>query len=178
MAEGQRLRAVGDRIEHLLDELHATTDHETWARAQEVLSLVTELYGEALARIVNEAPQTMMSRLVADDLVASLLVLHGLHPDDLANRVERALEEVRPYLATHGGNVELIGVDDEQGAVLIRLLGSCDGCPSSSVTLKLAVEKAITEGAPEVTRIEVEETAGTPVHLSHKPARVDRECVL
>src|ERR1700736_3393525 len=170
MAEGQRLRAVGDRIEHLLDELHATTDRETWARAQEVLSLVTELYGEALARIVNEAPQTLISRLVADDLVASLLVLHGLHPDDLAHRVERALEEVRPYLATHGGNVELIGVDDERGAVLIRLLGSCDGCPSSSVTLKLAVEKAIEEAAPEVTRIEVEPTepseqAGTPIRL-------------
>jgi Fe-S cluster biogenesis protein NfuA len=166
-------RAVGDRIEGLLDELHATVDPATWARVQEVLNLVTELYGAALATIVEEAPPSLLSRLVADDLVASLLILHRLHPDDLAIRVEKALEGVRPYLATHGGNVELIGVDDDQGAVLIRLLGSCDGCPSSSITLKLAVERAIAEGAPEVTKIVVEDSAtDTPITLSQKPVMV------
>jgi len=198
MAEGQQLRAVGDRIEHLLDLLQATADPDSWARAQELLALVTDLYGAGLARIVDLATaepgrpsSSLMAALVADDLVASLLVLHGLHPDDLAARVEQALEGVRPYLATHGGNVELLGVDDELGAVLIRLLGSCDGCPSSSITLKLAVEQAIAEAAPEVVRIVVEGAdsevtagdvagglvagglvAGTPIRLSRKPARV------
>jgi Fe-S cluster biogenesis protein NfuA len=173
----QDLRAVGDRIERLIDELHASIDHETRSRVDEVLGLVTELYGAALAKIVELAASVdspMLGRMVDDGLVASLLILHGLHPEDLANRVEEALEGVRPYLATHGGNVELLGVDDDQGAVLIRLLGSCDGCPSSSVTLKLAVEKAIFEAAPEVGRIEVEPTepseqAGTPIRLGPKP---------
>jgi Fe-S cluster biogenesis protein NfuA len=204
MAEGQQLRAVGDRIEHLLDLLQATADPDSWARAQELLALVTDMYGAGLARIVELAgaepdrpASALMSTLAADDLVASLLVLHGLHPDDLAARVEQALEGVRPYLATHGGNVELLGVDDALGAVLIRLLGSCDGCASSSITLKLAVERAIAEAAPEVARIVVEGAGGegaggegaggavspfapasavsapavaTPIRLSRKPA--------
>ena len=76
-------------------------------------------------------------------------------------RVEQALESVRPYLGSHGGDVELLEVSDE-GVVRLRLLGSCDGCPSSSVTLKLAVEGAIEAAAPEVTTIEVEEATPDP----------------
>ena len=71
--------------------------------------------------------------------MASLLLVHGLHPYDVETRVARALDGVRPYLGSHGGDVELLGVTDD-GVVRLRLLGSCDGCPSSSVTLKLAVE--------------------------------------
>ena len=62
---------------------------------------------------------------------------------------------MRPYLGTHGGDVELLEITDD-GVVRLRLLGSCDGCASSSVTLKLAVEGAIEAAAPEVTAIEVE----------------------
>jgi Fe-S cluster biogenesis protein NfuA/nitrite reductase/ring-hydroxylating ferredoxin subunit len=84
-----------------------------------------------------------------------LLVVHGLHPYGVEERVERALAAVRPYLGSHGGDVELLGVSEE-GVVRLRLLGSCDGCPSSSVTLDLAVEGAIHEAAPEVSAIEIE----------------------
>jgi Fe-S cluster biogenesis protein NfuA/nitrite reductase/ring-hydroxylating ferredoxin subunit len=61
---------------------------------------------------------------------------------------------VRPYLGSHGGDVKLLGVKD--GVVHLRLEGTCHGCPSSTVTMKLAIEKAIEEAAPEVVRIEVE----------------------
>ncbi len=71
-----------------------------------------------------------------------------------------ALAKVRPFLGRHGGDVELLGIDDALGAVKLRLLGSCDGCPSSAATLQGAVEVAILEAAPEVTRIVVEESAG------------------
>ncbi|MEJ7691148.1 MAG: NifU family protein [Nocardioidaceae bacterium] len=81
--------------------------------------------------------------------------MHDLHPYDVTLRVEQALEGVRPYLGSHGGDVELLEVTDT-GVVRLRLLGSCDGCPSSSVTLKLAVEGAIEAAAPEITTIEVE----------------------
>ena len=84
--------------------------------------------------------------------------MHGLHPYGVEERVERALEAVRPYLGSHGGDVELLGVTEE-GVVRLRLLGSCDGCPSSSVTLELAVEGAIHEAAPEVSAIEIETAA-------------------
>ena len=71
-------------------------------------------------------------------------------PTTCTTRVERALEGVRPYLGSHGGDVELLEVDRRR-VVRLRLLGSCDGCPSSSVTLKLAVEGAIEAAAPEIT---------------------------
>ena len=96
----------------------------------------------------------IFDRLAADDLVASLLVLHGLHPLNVETRIARALDRVRPYLGSHGGDVKLLGV--KEGVVHLRLEGSCHGCPSSTVTMKLAIEKAIEEAAPEVVRIEVE----------------------
>ncbi len=81
--------------------------------------------------------------------------MHGLHPYPVETRVEAALARVRPYLGSHGGDVELLGVD-EAGVVRLRLLGSCDGCPSSAVTLQLAVEGAVEDAAPEIRGIEVE----------------------
>jgi Fe-S cluster biogenesis protein NfuA len=69
--------------------------------------------------------------------------------------VVEALDEVRPYLGSHAGGVELVGIDPD-GVVQLRLEGSCDGCPSSTQTVKLAIERAIEEAAPEVTRVEVE----------------------
>ena len=153
------LRAVGDRIERLLDDLRTTADPRARATAEELLRLVTELYGGALARVMElvdgDAP-TLARRLTEDELVASLLLVHGLHPDALGARVERALESVRPFLAQHGGDVELVDLDAAVGAVRLRLLGNCDGCPSSTVTLQLAVERAIVDAAPEVVVIDVD----------------------
>ena len=119
MPARQDLRATGDRIEQLLDELQATADPRTCGRAEELLRLVSELYGAGLARIVELAgergPRAWSTPLVADDLVASLLLVHGLHPEALARRVEGALARVRPLLAAHGGDVELLEVDADGG---------------------------------------------------------------
>ncbi|MDQ3156625.1 MAG: NifU family protein [Actinomycetota bacterium] len=134
-------------------------------RAEDLVRQLTILYGAGIERILTIldergalSPPTLRA-LVDDELVSSLLLVHGLHPDDVETRVAAALDSVRPYLGSHGGDVELLGVS-ESGAVSLRLLGSCDGCPSSSVTLKLAVEDAIEAAAPEVISIEVEEQAG------------------
>ena len=78
---------------------------------------------------------------------------------------------MRPFLAHHDGDVELLAVDPELGAVRLRLLGSCDGCPSSAVTLQLAVERAIVEAAPEVVRIDVDDVAPAPVLAGPGDAR-------
>ena len=80
------------------------------------------------------ADAELRERLLNDELLSSLLVLHGLHPRDVADRVSDALEKVRPYLGSHGGDVELISVDEASGVVKLRLGGSCDGCPSSMVS--------------------------------------------
>ena len=159
MGQSQDLHAVGDRIEHLLDELRAAIMPREYERVEELVRLVTDLYGGGLERVLTivgkSSPETI-SDLGADELVASLLIVHGLHPDDLERRIERALESVRPFLRHHDGDVELLDIDEAVGAVHLRLLGSCDGCPSSSVTLQLAVEKAINEAAPEIRIIDVE----------------------
>jgi Fe-S cluster biogenesis protein NfuA len=152
---GRDLRTVGARIEELLGRIRAAGDPATAETAEEVVRLVVELYGAALERTVELAGPETLGRLVEDELVASLLVLHGLHPKDTETRVVEALDQVRPYLGSHAGGVELLGVSPE-GVVRLRLEGSCDGCPSSTMTVKLAIERAIEEAAPEVTAVEVE----------------------
>ncbi|HZD97906.1 MAG TPA: NifU family protein [Micromonosporaceae bacterium] len=99
-------------------------------------------------------PNRIVEQLVADPLVASLLLVHDLHPVDVDTRIQRALDDVRPYLGSHAGGVEYLGVDDD-GVVRLKLEGSCHGCPSSTVTVRLAIEKAIEEAAPETVRVEV-----------------------
>jgi Fe-S cluster biogenesis protein NfuA len=159
----RNLRASGERIEQALAELEKCADPaRSLALAEELLRLVSELYGAGLARVVElvgRRDPTLLSELTDDELVASLLLVHGLHPASLEDRVQGALDKVRPFLGRHGGDVELLGIDDALGAVKLRLLGSCDGCPSSAATLQGAVEVAISEAAPEVTRIVVEESA-------------------
>jgi Fe-S cluster biogenesis protein NfuA/nitrite reductase/ring-hydroxylating ferredoxin subunit len=174
------LRAAGDRIEELLGQLESSLDGRAFEQVQDLVSLVTDLYGGGLARILELAGEdtALRERLADDDLVASLLVLHDLHPLDLEARVRRALEAVRPYLGSHGGDVDLVALDGEEGVVTLQMLGSCDGCASSSVTLELAVQRAIEEAAPEIVRIDVtggaeapaaEGSVATPVSLGRKP---------
>ncbi len=170
-------RSIGETIERKLEELQARVEPRVFDQAIELVQLVGDLYGAGLGRIMElagrHAPQ-IVDYFVADDLVASLLVANGLHPDELSVRIGRALEGVRPFLAGHGGDVELIDIDERVGAVYLRLLGSCDGCPSSAVTLRTTVERAIVEAAPEIVIIDVEEpveAVATPILLSAKPGR-------
>jgi Fe-S cluster biogenesis protein NfuA/nitrite reductase/ring-hydroxylating ferredoxin subunit len=159
MSPEKNLHAVGDQIENLLQEFAVIADPRIREKAEELVRLLMELYGGALARVLqildeSGRPNEILERLAADELLASLLVLHGLHPFDVETRITRALERVRPYLGSHGGDVKLLRVMG--GVVYLRLEGSCHGCPSSTITMKLAIEKAIEEAAPEVVRIEVE----------------------
>ena len=96
-----------------------------------------------------------MRRLADDEVVGNLLVLHDLHPDDVLTRVQAALDRVRPYLGSHAGGVQLLGVDAE-GVAHLQLEGSCDGCASSALTVKSAIEDAILVAAPDVVAVEAE----------------------
>jgi Fe-S cluster biogenesis protein NfuA/nitrite reductase/ring-hydroxylating ferredoxin subunit len=179
MTSAPDLQATGERIEALL-EAAAAGGRVARERAEELVRLVVDLYGAGLERlleIVHESGRLddeLLDRLAADELVASLLAVHGLHPDDVETRVARALDGVRPYLGSHGGDVELLGVTDD-GVVRLRMLGSCDGCPSSSVTLTLAVETAIQGAVPEVSAIEVEEPSApaTVIPVTALRSRLD-----
>lgn len=158
--------ACGERIETLL-EASAAAGPVARERAEELVRTVVDLYGAGLERLMELAHEAgkldddLLERLAGDELVSSLLIVHGLHPYPVEERVERALAEVRPYLGSHGGDVRLLDVSDE-GVVRLQLLGSCDGCASSSATLELAVDGAVRAAAPEVVRIDVEAAPAKP----------------
>lgn len=148
-------RTSGERIQNLLDASAAggAVAHE---RAEQLVREVADLYGAGLQRMLGmavEARPDLADSFADDDLIASLLLVHGLHPHGVARRVEDALDSVRPYLGSHGGDVHLLEVDGD--VVRLRFAGSCKSCPSSSVTLELAVEDAVRAAAPEISSIEV-----------------------
>jgi len=148
-------RTAGERIQTLLDA-SSSGGAVARERAEQLVREVTDLYGAALLRMMEmalAADPGLADRFAADDLVASLLLVHGLHPHDVERRVSEALDSVRPYLGSHGGDVSLLGVAD--GVVRLQFQGSCKSCPSSSVTLELAVEDAVRAAAPEIESIEV-----------------------
>ncbi|MGW5716259.1 NifU family protein [Amycolatopsis sp. NPDC003865] len=144
---------VGERIEQLLGEFSGA-DAEL---AEELVHTLLEFYGAGLARIVEAVDRPLLDRLAEDDHVRGLLVLHDLHPRSTHERVAEALDKVRPYLGSHAGDVEFVGIDD--GVLRLRLRGSCDGCPSSAVTAKHAIERAVREVAPEISDVVVEGVA-------------------
>lgn len=162
-----RIQYATDRIDGLLTA-SATGGVLAQERAEELVHVVVDLYGAGLRRVLEVLDEAgrlddaALDALAGDELVAGLLLVHGLHPDDVATRVAAALDSVRPYLGSHGGDVELIDISDE-GVVRLRLTGSCDGCASSSATLELAVDGAVRDAAPEVTAIEVEQPKATTV---------------
>jgi Fe-S cluster biogenesis protein NfuA len=156
---------TGERIEELLASLRARGGSAA-ATAEELVRLLVGMYGDGLAAIMADLAQegepgrAMMDRLTADPLVEGLLLLHGLHPLDTDARIQRALDQVRPYLGSHAGGVQYLGVRD--GVARLRLEGSCHGCPSSAVTVQLAIEGAVQEAAPEVTEVVVEGMTAPP----------------
>ncbi|MGC2238573.1 MAG: NifU family protein [Pyrinomonadaceae bacterium] len=148
------------KIEALTGEIEALPDENARSKAIELMQLLMEYHGAAIERVTEiiakagMAGNVIFNDLAKDDLAGSLLLLYGLHPLKLETRIEQALDKVRPFLKSHGGNAELIGVED--GVVRLRMVGSCNGCPSSSATLKQSIEQAIYEAAPDVLAIEAE----------------------
>ncbi|EOD63712.1 NifU family protein [Amycolatopsis vancoresmycina] len=144
---------VGERIEQLLGEF----DGEDAELAEDLVHTLIEFYGAGLARIAELVGRPVLDRLAEDELVRGLLVLHDLHPRSTHERVTEALDKVRPYLGSHAGDVEFVGIED--GVLRLQLRGSCDGCPSSAVTAKYAIERVVREVAPEIADVVVEGVA-------------------
>lgn len=152
-------------LESLILKIDQSNNPALSTTAKELVQLLMAFHGTAIERMLEivhgssgASGEAIIEALSQDGLVRSVLLLYGLHPDSLETRVVQALEKTRPYLQSHGGNVDLVAVDDS-GAVTLRLEGNCHGCPSSSATLKTAVEEAIYEAAPDVTAILVESSS-------------------
>jgi Fe-S cluster biogenesis protein NfuA/nitrite reductase/ring-hydroxylating ferredoxin subunit len=160
------------RVQELTEALEALEDGHARAVAEDLVAAIVDLYGEGLRRVVEAldaagaAGQEIHERLVRDGVVASLLLIHDLYPIDLETRVREALATVRPYMDSHGGDVELLGLQD--GVARLRLVGHCEGCPASAATLELAIKEAIDEAAPDLAGLEVEGLA--PAHRAPGPS--------
>jgi Fe-S cluster biogenesis protein NfuA len=160
-------------VERLLAEIEGPADRD---RAEELVSALLEVYGSGLARILDVVGDETARTLAADELVGSLLIVHDLHPLNTAERVRGALDRVRPYLGSHAGGVELLGID-AAGVVRLRLEGNCHGCPSSQLTATMAIERAILEDAPEINEVAVEGVAAEPALLQIHPYQ-GKECAV
>ena len=161
MAAGHDAQQAGERVEALLAELASLAGPQVAATAEELVSCLVELYGAGLAEIVRiigedaEVSSKLMTALVADPLVESLLLLHDLHPLDVGARVRQALETVMPKLGPHAGQVEFRGVDD-RGVIRLRLERSGHGCQSSSAAVQAAIEQSVAAAAPEAAGVEID----------------------
>jgi len=142
------------RVQALSAELDRLGDPHAKRVAEEFGAAVLEMHGDGLERILGALDEGARRRLADDPLVGSLLLIHDLHPVPLEDRVQAGLDQVRPYMESHGGNVELLWIED--GVARLRLQGSCNGCGASASTLELAVEKALEETAPDLLGMEVE----------------------
>ena len=178
--ESRNLREMGARVEDLLGQIRAS-DPAVAGRAEEVAGLLVDLYGEALARVVDlireASAEALMEKVVDDPLLASLLVLHGLHPTPLEARIEQALDRIRPGL---GGKQLGVVRLEENGTLRLRLSSPLDGCPSTIGTVQQTIEEAVEEWAPEVTGVVIEglfvpmaaaEPEPVPVTISRRPPR-------
>ena len=166
------LRSRIGRIESLIEEIERFADPVAQAQTREIVQALLEFHGAALATLIGHVARAglpgsaILEAIARDELTSNLLLLHDLHPHDLGARVTQALDRVRPQLTSHGGDVELLSVDD--GVVRLRMKGSCHGCPSSAATLRQTIETAIYDAAPDVACIEVEGVS-EPSHLASLP---------
>jgi Fe-S cluster biogenesis protein NfuA len=156
----QRSRA--ERIEMLLQEIAELPDLHVRAQMEELIQSLLDLFGDGLARILELTEQApagdeLLGDFARDELIGSLLLLYGLHPDDMETRVAQAVDSVRGYVEKHGGSVALVGITHD--VAYVRLSGSCSGCSSVASTLQPLVEDAIYAAAPDLQGVRVEDPA-------------------
>jgi Fe-S cluster biogenesis protein NfuA len=154
------------RLDSLLQDVERLTDPSARAQVRMIVQALLELHGLGLNNLLGHlsaagpSGEAILDACVRDEVIGGLLLLHGLHPVDLESRVLQALEQVRPALQSHGGDVKLLEVAD--GVVRLQLQGNCHGCPSSSATMSQTIEQAILGLAPDATALLVE--GATPSH--------------
>jgi Fe-S cluster biogenesis protein NfuA len=166
------------RLDQLLEGLESAPGPATRS-AVEAVRLLTEVYGEALARVMDQADGQLAERLADDELLGHLLVLHAIHPEPVERRAARAVERLRPAVQERGGDVEWAGVEGEVGRVRLTAGGGCgSGCGSGGGTsdVTAAVREAVLAVAPELTSVEPVRTAAAPAFvplttLTHRGAR-------
>jgi Fe-S cluster biogenesis protein NfuA len=160
------------KIDRLVQRASSLADEDARATALELLQSVMDLHGAAMLRVVEilsddgGAGRSALAKVGSDPLICGLLVLYGVHPVSLEDRVAHAVEQVRPKLQKQGGDLQLMGIDETAARISIQSSGA--GCHSSPEALKEVAERAILEAAPELVEVIAEgvpsaKTAFVPV---------------
>ena len=181
--DNREFQAHTEQIERLVQRVSTLTDEDARSTALELLQSMMDLHGAVLSRIVEvlnsgEAGRASLAKLGNDPLVCGMLVLYGIHPVALEDRVTQAIEKARPQLRKKGGTAELIGVADS--VVRVKIESSGHGCGSSADALKGTLEQAILEAAPEVVELVVEgvpssSSSFVPVNLIQPAMKEDKK---
>jgi Fe-S cluster biogenesis protein NfuA len=159
-ARDQDFQSQMGRLAELLEQARQIGDPDAREATGEIIRALMDFHGAALARIVErmndggELGREMLGACARDDLAGSLLVLYGLHPCNVTERVHMALEKLRPTLARHGGSVELAGVTDD-GTVRLAFEGKAPTCGSTIRALRETIEQAVYDRAPDIAAVEI-----------------------
>jgi Fe-S cluster biogenesis protein NfuA len=150
------------RVGELAEELLSHPDPAVARKVEEMLDWIDAFHREGLGRLVEMIRswrgEIFLESVGRDDVTGTFLAMYDLgelpaSDTGAADAVAEALEEIRPYVESHGGTITVDSIVD--GVVKVRMLGSCDGCPSSAATLTVGVEQALREHWPNFRRLEV-----------------------
>jgi Fe-S cluster biogenesis protein NfuA len=167
VTDSRDFRADIERIGGLVQEIDAVADPALRATVKDLVQSMMDLHGAALVKTLDivagsgDSGMDVIDRLGRDPLVSSVLILYGLHPEDLETRVMKAVERVRPQLRKHGCELELIGTNE--GAIHLRVEAGSHTCGSTAKTAQSILEQALYDAAPDLTSLNIE-------GLGEKPA--------
>jgi Fe-S cluster biogenesis protein NfuA len=162
MAQDPAFQKQIQRIGELVEQLEASSDPNSRATAKDLVESLMALHGTGIERILTLASETgeagavILGKCANDELVSSLLLLYGLHPEDLPTRVRKALEKSRKSLEKHSASAELVSITEE-GVVTVQLHAKASGCGTTAGTLRATLEAALQDAAPDAVSIVVEE---------------------
>lgn len=157
--EAQGFQQEVGRVEDLIAALDGLRDSAAREPARELVQVVLELHGGGLGRLLElvaatEGGPVLIERLAQDDRVSGLLLLHGLHPQDLETRVSKAIEKLHPHLGVEGARIEDVSIAG--AAVRLRVRPGANTAQASAQALKRSIEDAIIEAAPDVEELHID----------------------
>jgi len=146
------------QVEELIARIDQLAGSAAREDVQQVVKIVMDIHGLGLKRIIRclkqqDPDNAVLDALANDELVGNLLLLHGLHPSSVEQRVRGAVANVRTYLQSHGSDIELLDVSAD--AVEVRIKANCDGCAALTDSIKLVALNAVCDAAPEVGSVNI-----------------------
>jgi hypothetical protein len=173
MHDNRELRSKLARVEELVQEAERLSDTKMRGQIQELVQNLMDFHGDALARMIEVVRglggggEALLRAWSRDEVTASLLLLYGLHPECIDDRVRAALKSIDHELRAHGVEVELLGTDD--GIVRLRMTDKGPDHASASIAVRRKVAKAIYEAAPDVSTIKAEGELPHPSRINFIP---------